>query len=455
MKRWFQPFGLHTRSFTNSFVCNFLSSSAGINLCSCFSRLTLALCFRFRLSLGFRFHGLLPLPLLFLTSAVFALFRPLQFWILTTQPLFLLFPLLPNSASQWLPQCAAFAFALADSPFFPAWFPVHSFPVPVLSLAVCFLSPFPDSLPQLFLRCLPSALASGIFRSASVSLSVPSASLPATQPSASSFLPSGRSASQLALRPGSVPYVPFASPLHPRLVSRPLPFRFAYSAFCSFPFVLPCFAPTAVPQVLPFWISPPGSVPDFHFLSSASIVASHYSASVSSFPLSSRFRLTVGFLGASVPLTLSRSFPLRPAWFPMPSFRFRVLGFLFVSFRPPQLRSHSCSTGASLLDFSSGINAWPPRSFVRFRFSISLLGLCFFFSPLPVSPSQLGSAVHSGSFRPLCFPLLFRLFPCFPSGSGTLPSCYSFLRSTVSRHRRYFQLPASCFQLGRSPLLSL
>ena len=44
----------------------------------------------FLASLGFRFHGLLPLPLLFLTPAVFAFFRPLQFWVLTTQPLFCL-----------------------------------------------------------------------------------------------------------------------------------------------------------------------------------------------------------------------------------------------------------------------------------------------------------------------------------------------------------------------------
>ena len=119
MKRWFRSFDLHTRSFTNSFVCNFLSSSVGINLCSCFSRLTPALRFRFRLILGFHFHDLLPLPLLFLTSAVFASFRSLQFWILTTQPLFLPFPILPVSASQWLPQCSALTFA-------PAVFPVFS-----------------------------------------------------------------------------------------------------------------------------------------------------------------------------------------------------------------------------------------------------------------------------------------------------------------------------------------
>ena len=115
IKRWYQPFGIHTRSLTNSFVCNFLSSSAGFNLCSCFFWLALV----FRPSLGFHFHGLSPLPLLFLTPAVFAFFRPLQFWVLTTQPLFLPFPLLPDSASQWLPQCSALAFA-------PAVFPVHS-----------------------------------------------------------------------------------------------------------------------------------------------------------------------------------------------------------------------------------------------------------------------------------------------------------------------------------------
>ena len=119
MKRWFRSFDLHSRSFTNSFVCNFLSSSAGINLCSCFSRLTLVFRFHFRLILGHPFHGLSPLPFRFLTSAVFAPFRSLQFWILTTQPLFLPFPLLPVSASQWLPQCSALTFV-------PAVFPVLS-----------------------------------------------------------------------------------------------------------------------------------------------------------------------------------------------------------------------------------------------------------------------------------------------------------------------------------------
>ena len=111
IKRWFQPCGLHTRSLTIGIVCNFLSSSARFNLCSCFFWLTLALSFRFRLSLGRPFHGSSPLPFRFLTPAVFAFFRPLQFWVLTTQPLFLPFPSLPVSASQWLPQCSSSAFA--------------------------------------------------------------------------------------------------------------------------------------------------------------------------------------------------------------------------------------------------------------------------------------------------------------------------------------------------------
>ena len=119
IKRWFPPFGFHTLCLTNRFVCNFLSSSASLNLCSCFFWLTLVFRFPFRLSLGFRFHGLAPLPLLFLTPAVFAFFRPLQFWVLTTQPLFLLFPFLPVSASQWLPQCSALTFD-------PSVFPVLS-----------------------------------------------------------------------------------------------------------------------------------------------------------------------------------------------------------------------------------------------------------------------------------------------------------------------------------------
>ena len=90
IKRWFQSFDLHTHCSTNRFVCNFLSSSAGFNLCSCFFRLTFVFYLRFRHSLGRPFHDLSSLPVHFLTPAVSAFFRPLQFWILTTQPLLFL-----------------------------------------------------------------------------------------------------------------------------------------------------------------------------------------------------------------------------------------------------------------------------------------------------------------------------------------------------------------------------
>ena len=76
---------------------------------------------------------------------------------------------------------------------------------------------------------------------------------------------------------------------------------------------------------------------------------SDYSASASSFPLSSRFRLTVA---SSVRPLRSRflGFPRssQPG-FPCFLSRFFVLGFLFVSFHPSRFRSHSRSTGASLL----------------------------------------------------------------------------------------------------------
>ena len=69
--------------------------------------------------LGRPFHGLSPLPFRFLTSAVSAFFRPLQFWILTTQPLlFLSFSSrLSLAAASPVPDSAL---ASSVSPFSPA-----------------------------------------------------------------------------------------------------------------------------------------------------------------------------------------------------------------------------------------------------------------------------------------------------------------------------------------------
>ena len=82
-------------------------------------------------------------PFRFLTSAVFAFFRPLQFWILTTQPLFLLFPFLPVSASQWLLRCS-------DLTFGPSVFPVLS-----CLVSRAFLPGFGTQRSCLFLFALP------------------------------------------------------------------------------------------------------------------------------------------------------------------------------------------------------------------------------------------------------------------------------------------------------------
>ena len=71
-------------------------------------------------------------------------------------------------------------------------------------------------------------------------------------------------------------FSPYSRPGFPCLLSGSV-----YSAFCQFPFILPCFAPTAVPQVLAWLTSPFGSV---HFS-----IFPFFSASFR--PLLFRFRL--------------------------------------------------------------------------------------------------------------------------------------------------------------------
>ena len=205
----------------------------------------------FLASLGLPFHGLSPLPFRFLTPAVFAPFRSLQFWVLTTQPLFLPFPLLPVSASQWLPQCSALAFA-------PSVFPVLSRLVSRAFLPGSGTQPrcmFPFALPRFAPTAVPRVLAFRfrfrLFPFRFCFLSSASVSLPATGPSVSSFpffplLP----LSGFPGAPLSLSLLRFPPSLLPDLSC--IPSGFSYLAFCWFPFVLPCFAPAAVPQVIPF-----------------------------------------------------------------------------------------------------------------------------------------------------------------------------------------------------------
>ena len=123
-------------------------------------------------------------------------------------------------------------------------------------------------------------------------------------------------------------------------------------------------------------------------------------------------------------------------------FRLPVLGFLFVSFHPSRLRSHSCSTGASLLfRFLSsasfpGFSACLPHSFVRFRLLLTTQPSALSFPLFPISPGS-GSL---GALRFLASPLLSSSV-----GPVSMPSfrfqysasCVSFLRFAVSPHSGY------------------
>ena len=137
------------------------------------------------------------------------------------------------------------------SPLPFAWFLMHPFTVLVLRTTVRFLSPFPDSLPQLFLRCLLLVLTFRIVRLAFTF-----------------FRPC-----PLDFRLLSFLFLPFCSSrCHLTAVFSMHPFHFHFQDFpvtlCLishaflhgsltrlywwFLFVLPCFAPAAVPQAIPF-----------------------------------------------------------------------------------------------------------------------------------------------------------------------------------------------------------
>ena len=229
-----------------------------------------------------------------------------------------------------------------------------SFQVPVLGFAVRFLSPYPDSLPQLFLRCFPSFPLSLLFRA----FRFPSGS----------FRPL-----LLRFQLLSFLFLPFLLfPVPPLSCFPGARFRFRFFAFlflsglishaflpgsCTRPSVcfllpFPDSLPTAVPQVLPFF-SAFASLPGFSASLPVSFVpfcsASGYSASVFPFlflPVSASQWLPRCDLSAFASLAFPRSF--LPG-FPCFLSRFFVLGFLFVSFHPSRFRSHSRSTGASLL----------------------------------------------------------------------------------------------------------
>ena len=118
---------------------------------------------------------------------------------------------------------------------------------------------------------------------------------------------------------------------------------------------------------------------------------------------SSRFRLTAA--SPVRPSTFASWLsPFFPARFPVLSFPFLVLGFLFVSFRPSLIRSHSCFSGAYLM-LSLSVFPLP----IRFLSSASLPVLATqpLFLLFRSSRPRLTAAspVRPSAFASLAFPV--------------------------------------------------
>ena len=241
-----------------------------------------------------------------------------------------------------------------------------SVPVLVLGLAVCFLSPFPDSLPQLFLRCCPSALASGL---------PPSDPLPFVRFSSGSGYSASASSFPLfpALPHSGFPGAPFrfrfqAFPVLSGLISHAfLPgsrTRLPVCFLSSFPDSLPQPFLRCFPLALAFGLSPSGSLSFVRFPS-----GSGYSA----------FRSFLSLLPALPCRRFPRCFFLfRPACFhaflPIP-----VLGLL--QFLSPFAGSlHSSYPSASAF-FLSSLPGLASQRLLRCALPLSLSGFPRSFQP--------------------------------------------------------------------------
>ena len=195
-----------------------------------------------------------------------------------------------------------------------------------------------------------------------------------------------------------------------------------------------------LPSAFAFGLLPSDPLPFVCFSS-----GSDYSASVSSFPLFPAPPHS-GFPGAPPPLSLPRLSPFFPAWFPMLSFpvlRTR-LPVRFLSSYPASLPQlfHRCFPHA----LAFGLFPSRPLPFVRCPSVLTTQPSVLSFPIFPVSPDG-GSSGASFLFRRACF------HAYLPIPVLSFLQFLSPLRCFVSQ--ALSQLPASCFQLGRSPLLSL
>ena len=374
---------------------------------------------------------LTPLPFRFLTSAVSAFFRPPQFWILTTKPLFFL-STLPGSASQLLPRC----------------------PFP-LSLPRFPLSPRPDfsCLPSRFLysALLFVSFRSFLLRSHSrstgayhlFSLTVFSASglLPFVRlPSVSSYSAfcffrstlAGSASQRLSRCPLPLSLSRFPLSLRPDFSC--LPSRFLYWALLMVSFHPSLIRSRSCSSGAYLMLSLSLSVfpLPISFLSYASLPVPATQPSVSSFPLFPASPHS-GFSGAPSPLSLpwlSPFFqnPVSRVFFPGSCTRLSVR---FLSSFPVSLPQpfHRCFPYA----FAFGL---PPRSklsFVRFRSVLTTQPSALSFPFFPFFP---GGGSHGAYF-------LFRSACCHAVLPIPVLSFLQFLSPVaVSPHSGYFSASA-------------
>ena len=142
-------------------------------------------------------------------------------------------------------------------------------------------------------------------------------------------------------------------------------------------------------------------MPDIHFSIEASVLASHYSASVSSFPCFPAPPHS-GFPSASVlPRRFPRFPPSPPPGFPCFLSGFWYLAFCLFPFIPP---GFAPTAVPPVLPLCSRFRAFPllPLSFVRFRLVLTTQPSVLSFPFFPFSPVG-GSSGASFLFRPACF----------------------------------------------------
>ena len=210
--------------------------------------------------------------------------------------------------------------------------------------------------------------------------------------------------------------------------------RLSVCFLSSLPVSLPQLFHRCFPFAFAFGLSPFDPFPFVRFSS-----GSYYSASVSSFPLSSRFPLTAGLLRCCLSAfqlpCFSTSVPPGFPCFPSVS---SYSAFCLFPFIPP---GFAPTAVPPVLPFCFRFRAFPllPLSFVRFRSVLTTQPSVLSFPFFPFSPVG-GSSGASFLFRPTCF----HVFLPIP----VLSFLHFFSPVTVSPHSSY--LSASAFFLSVS-----